>query len=163
MAQQVEFPTLDFSSGHDLTVEPWVGFHAGRRACLRFSLSLSLCPFPPLKKILLIQSSKYANRQYISLRDKCICSYIFRNEEMKNSKFWLVATLVMGQREKDTIREGKGTNRVFNYIGNILFLTLGSEDKYVCNEILQAWKNSSNVEYFIISFYKAKTVQLAVI
>lgn len=44
----------------------------------------------------------------------------------------------MGQGEKDTIREEKGTNRVFNYIGNILFLTLGSEDKYVCNEILQA-------------------------
>ena len=54
MAQSVERPTLDVSSGRDLTVhefEPPIGLHVEQRgACLGFSLSLSLslslCPSP---------------------------------------------------------------------------------------------------------------------
>ena len=46
MAQSVEHPTLDVSSGRDLTVpefEPPIRLHVEQRgACLGFSLSLSL-------------------------------------------------------------------------------------------------------------------------
>ena len=43
--------TLDFGSSHDLTVretEPRVGLYNEWGACLRFSLSLFLCPSPLL-------------------------------------------------------------------------------------------------------------------
>ena len=51
MAQSVERPTLDFSSGHDLTVrgtEPCIWLQAGRvePAWDSLSPSLSLCPLP---------------------------------------------------------------------------------------------------------------------
>ena len=51
VAQSVEWPTLDFGSGHDLTVcefEPHVGLCADSSepgACFEFCVSLSL-PFP---------------------------------------------------------------------------------------------------------------------
>ena len=51
MAQSVEHPTLDFGSGHDLTVceiEPRIRLHAMCGACLGFSLSLFA---PALSKI----------------------------------------------------------------------------------------------------------------
>ena len=50
MAQSVNCPTLDFGSGHDLMVheiDPHVGLHAGRGACLGFSLSPSPSVPPP--------------------------------------------------------------------------------------------------------------------
>ena len=52
MAQLVGHLTLDFSSGHDLTVrefEPHVGLHADSsepEACFGFCVSLSPCPSP---------------------------------------------------------------------------------------------------------------------
>ena len=49
VAQLVEHPTLDFSSGHDLTVcgiQPCVRLCWPSRACLRYSLSLSLYSSP---------------------------------------------------------------------------------------------------------------------
>ena len=45
VAQSLKHPTLDFGSGHDLTVpgiEPHVGLCTNHRVCLGFSLLLSL-------------------------------------------------------------------------------------------------------------------------
>ena len=45
MAQSVKGLTLDFGSGHDLTVgefEPHIGLHAECGTCLGFSLSLRI-------------------------------------------------------------------------------------------------------------------------
>ena len=49
VAQGVKCLTLDFSSGHDLTVcefEPCIGLYADRVDPAWDSLSLSLCPSP---------------------------------------------------------------------------------------------------------------------
>ena len=46
MAQSVKCPTLDFGSGHDLTVRGMEPRVEQCGTCLGFSLSLSLCPSP---------------------------------------------------------------------------------------------------------------------
>ena len=45
MAQLVKHPTLDFGSGHDLTV-PFMGAQSVQSLLGILSLSLSLCPSP---------------------------------------------------------------------------------------------------------------------
>ena len=56
MAQSVQLPTLDFGSGHDLTVhemEPQAGLHADNKESAWDSLSLSSAP--PLLSLSLSQ------------------------------------------------------------------------------------------------------------
>lgn len=43
----VKYPTLGFGSDHDTQgheIQPWVGLHAGCRACLQFFVSLCALP-----------------------------------------------------------------------------------------------------------------------
>ena len=80
MAQLVKHLTLDFDSGHDVMVygtELHIGLCIEWGACLGFSLSLSLCPFPTLSFSLKINKLK----KFLNKRIKEKMTYI-KNKDL---------------------------------------------------------------------------------
>ena len=77
MAQLVKHPTLDFSSGHDLTVhafEPHVRLPAVSAEPALDPVSLSLCPSPAHARSLFLSVSQKQNKK---IHMHCIFIYIF--------------------------------------------------------------------------------------